>query len=85
MWRIGITSNPLLLAGVAAMILLQIGYTYLPAMQAVFASAPLSAPQWGQILIAGLSIYLIVGIQKWWHHRGTRGTTSQQSPARTEL
>ncbi len=84
MWRIGITSNPLLLAGVAAMILLQIGYTYSPPMQALFASAPLSAQQWGQILIAGLSIYVIVGIQKWWVHRSARRMTNQHSPALTQ-
>lgn len=69
MWRIGLFSNRLLLAGVGMMVLFQLAFTYLPVMQVFFATAPLSLTQWGQILASALLIYAAVGVHKWWQQR----------------
>jgi Ca2+-transporting ATPase len=64
MFRLGLFSNLPLFAGVSAMILFQIGFTYIPAMNTLFHSAPISLFHWGYIMICSLSIYFIVGIEK---------------------
>jgi Ca2+-transporting ATPase len=64
MFRLGIFSNLPLFAGVIVMILFQIGFTYNPAMNTLFHSAPISLFQWGNIILWSLSIYFIVGIEK---------------------
>ncbi len=58
-------SNRLLIMGVLSMAILQIAYTYLPAMNYVFQSSPLSWEQWVVILALGLAVYFIVEIEKW--------------------
>ncbi|RPJ59334.1 MAG: HAD family hydrolase, partial [Dehalococcoidia bacterium] len=42
MFRVGFFSNPLLFGGVAIMLILQVMFTYLPAMNLMFHSAPIS-------------------------------------------
>jgi len=63
-FRIGFFSNPLLFAGVAAMTLLQLGFTYVPAMNSLFHSAPIGLEHWGSILICAFAIYTAVGLEK---------------------
>ncbi|WP_255537732.1 cation-transporting P-type ATPase [Motiliproteus sp. SC1-56] len=65
MLHLGVFSNPWLLLGVATMIGLQLLYTYAPAMNTALGSAPIGGEQWLRILGVSLSIYLIVGIEKW--------------------
>ncbi|MGD8690234.1 MAG: HAD-IC family P-type ATPase, partial [Gammaproteobacteria bacterium] len=65
MFRLGVFSNRWLLGGVAAMIVLQLGFTYLPAMNAAFDSRPIGAGQWAVIIAFSLAVYLIVGAEKW--------------------
>ena len=64
MFKLGVFSNPLLFAGIIAMILLQIGFTYIPAMNTLFHSAPIGPLHWGYIMICSLAIYAIVGLEK---------------------
>lgn len=64
MWRLGLLSNRPLLAGVAAMIALQLLFTYAPAMQAVFGTAGLDPWQWAVIVAAGSLIYIVVEVEK---------------------
>ncbi len=63
-FRVGFFTNPLLFAGVLAMILLQLGFTYIPAMNSLFHSAPIKIEHWGYILACSMVIYAIVGIEK---------------------
>jgi cation-transporting ATPase F len=72
MFRLGLFSNPLLLAGVAIMLILQALYTYLPAMNVLFHSAPIRLDAWGRILAVSLIASLVVVIEKWMRRRSVR-------------
>ena len=63
-FQIGFFSNPWVFAGAAAMILLQLLFTYTPFMNTAFNSAPIGAGSWLRILAAGFMVTLIVGIEK---------------------
>jgi Ca2+-transporting ATPase len=65
MFALGVFSNRWLIGGVSVMILLQLGYTYLPFMNIAFQSAPLGFAQWGLILGASWVIWAAVGFEKW--------------------
>jgi len=74
-WGLGWRTNPLLLAGVGLMVLLQLGLTYLPWLQAVFATAALSWGQWLPILLLGVTIFGLAEATKWvagWQFSGNR-------------
>ncbi|QTF91221.1 HAD-IC family P-type ATPase [Halomonas sp. BM-2019] len=49
---------------IGIIVMLQLGWTYLPFMQLIFASEGLSPAHWGVILTASLAIYLIVEVEK---------------------
>jgi magnesium-transporting ATPase (P-type) len=70
--RVGLVSNPWALLGSAGMLLLQIGFTYFPFMNALFHSAPMPLVSWVWVFIAGLAAFLTVGLEKWLRHRGGR-------------
>ncbi|MFA5200647.1 MAG: cation transporting ATPase C-terminal domain-containing protein, partial [Candidatus Omnitrophota bacterium] len=65
MFALGIFSNRWLISGVLTMIGLQMLFTYAPAMNRFFHSAPISLAAWVRIFLIGLSIYSIVEIEKW--------------------
>ena len=64
-FRIGFASNRWIFAGSAAMLLVQLLFTYAPAMNRIFASAPIGLADWGRILLFGLASYLIIELEKW--------------------
>ena len=63
-WQCGWFSNPWFWGGIGATVLLQGAFTYWPAMNRVFASAPLSLAAWGEIGAVALGIALAVGLEK---------------------
>jgi Ca2+-transporting ATPase len=65
MFRVGLFSNTWLLAGVSLMILLQLLFTYLPAMNSAFGSRPIGLSQWGLILSASFVVYIVIEFEKW--------------------
>ena len=65
MFAIGVFSNRWLLVGVLVMIGLQLLFSYSPAMNHFFQSAPLSLDAWEGICLMGLFIYIVVEIAKW--------------------
>ena len=65
MFRLGVFSNRWLVLGVAVMVLLQLLFTYSPAMNQLFGSAPMGILEWVWVLSGGLAIYTVVGIEKW--------------------
>jgi len=69
MFTIGVFSNRWLLAGVGAMVVLQLLFTYAPAMNRMFRSAPISGAHWLQIVAVGIVIYGVVGVEKWLRRR----------------
>ncbi len=65
MFRLGLFSNTWLLSGVAIMIALQLAFTYVPAMNRFFQSAPLSFGAWVRIAMVGLIVYLVIEAEKY--------------------
>ena len=73
MFKLGLFTNRWLLFGVIAMTLLQVFFTYFPAMNHLFGSAPLGIDAWILILAGGLAIYVVVGTEKWLRCRKSEG------------
>ncbi len=69
MFSLGVFSNPWVFGGVTVMLVLQGLYTYLPAMNWMFHSAPISIAAWGRILAVGVIAYFVVGLEKWLRRR----------------
>ncbi|OVE75509.1 carbonate dehydratase [bacterium F11] len=64
-FALGFWSNKWLIWGVLGMALLQILYTYNPLMNTLFHSAPIGLPSWTGIIGVGLTVYFVVGFEKW--------------------
>jgi len=62
--RSGLTGNRYVLLAITACIPLQLAFTYLPAMQAVFGSAGLSALEWLKVAGAGLLVFGVAELEK---------------------
>ena len=69
MFTLGFFSNIWLLVGVSLMILLQLLFTYLPAMNSAFGSKPIGLREWGVILGASFVIYIVIEAEKSLRHR----------------
>ncbi|WP_280475218.1 HAD-IC family P-type ATPase [Nocardia asiatica] len=63
-WRIGLLSNRWIIAGVTVQALGQLAITYLPAMNTIFATAPITGQAWLRILALAVTASLIVAIDK---------------------
>jgi Ca2+-transporting ATPase len=72
-FQLGFFSNMWVFGGAAAMLLLQIMYTYLPIMNKLFQSAPISMEAWLRIVLAGVIAYQIVEFEKWVQGRRKSG------------
>jgi magnesium-transporting ATPase (P-type) len=64
MFRAGLFSNGWLLTGVGLMILLQLLFTYMPAMNIAFGSSPISFSEWGFIISASFIVYIVIEFEK---------------------
>ena len=64
-WCCGWWSNPWFWGGIGSMLLLQAAFTWLPAMNRVFESAPIPAAAWLEIVAAAVAISAAVGLDKW--------------------
>ena len=64
MFQIGVFSNPAAFGGVLGMIALQLLFTYLPAMNHLFRSAPISWQAWAAILMFGVIVFVIIEVEK---------------------
>ena len=62
-WQ-GFTGNRVVLAAIGVLLALQGLFTYLPAMQALFATAALDAAAWGRIVLFGFVVYGVVEAEK---------------------
>ena len=68
--KIGLFSNPWIIVGVSVQAVGQIAITYLPAMNTLFGTAPISGEAWLRILAAGVGAWLIVALDKRWRGPG---------------
>jgi len=64
-FALGFFSNHWLIAGVFIMLGLQMIFTYVPAMNRFFHSAPIAMGAWARILLIGFTIFIIFEIEKW--------------------
>jgi Ca2+-transporting ATPase len=68
-FRIGVLSNPWVIGSILLMALLQLLFTYMPFMNTLLSSAPISLESWGRILIMGILSFAVVEIEKWSRRR----------------
>jgi potassium/sodium efflux P-type ATPase len=68
-WKIGWFSNLTVFAGIGLILALQVGFVYLPFMNALFDSAPLPAWGWLKATLAGLVIVPVIAGEKYWRKR----------------
>ena len=66
---LGFFSNRWLIVGVGIMIVLQLLFTYLPAMHSAFGSQQIGLREWGIILGASCIIYIVIEVEKWLRRR----------------
>ena len=64
-WRRSVGANPLIWAGVAVTIALQIAFTYAPPMQAAFHTTGLGPIGWAAVACVGVVTGAAVAIEKW--------------------
>ncbi len=69
---IGLFSNPLVFVGVGTILLLQLGFVYLPFMQHLFGSAPLGPGAWLRAFLVGALVVPVVAIEKQLRRRAER-------------
>jgi magnesium-transporting ATPase (P-type) len=69
MFRLGLFSNPWIWVGITSMIVAQLLITYMPMMNWLFHTAPISLSDWLHIVLVGLVIYLVIDIEKKWRFR----------------
>jgi cation-transporting ATPase F len=87
-WHVGFLSNPWLLGGVAVQALAQIAITYLPAMNAVFSTAPITGGAWLRIVGVAAVATLVVALDKRLRaarvagHRGSTSENRHEEPPR---
>jgi magnesium-transporting ATPase (P-type) len=80
-FQISLVSNPFLFFSMIAAFLAQLSVIYVPALQWVFRTEPITAGEWLQILPVSASVIVVVEIDKWIRRR-SRTSGSLLSPAR---
>jgi calcium-translocating P-type ATPase len=71
-FRVGLTSNPRLLAAGGVGLLLMAAISYLPPLQAVFHTAPLGLADWAILVALGVLLLAAEESRKWWHRAAHR-------------
>ena len=72
MFQIGVFSNRWLVFGVLVMVLLQLGFTYIPWMNQIMGSAPIGLDAWGRVLGVAVIGYGLIELEKWLRRRRVR-------------
>lgn len=65
MFALGVFSNRWILVGVTGMFALQMAFTYTPFLNYALNSAPIGWDAWWRILLTGVAVYIVVGLEKW--------------------
>jgi Ca2+-transporting ATPase len=77
-FRIGFFSNPAMLGAVGLTLLLQLAVIYVPFLQGIFKTAPLT---FGELMVAfglGVITFLAIELVKWLRYRGKNGEKKHQ-------
>ena len=67
-WRLGLLSNPWVIGGVCLQILAQLCFTYVPALNDLFQTAPIGTGAWSRILLAATVASLVIAVDKRFRH-----------------
>lgn len=70
--EVGLFSNRWIYAGIVGILLLQLGFVYLPFMNDLFGAAPLGPVAWLEALAVSLIVFPAVRLEKWWHRRRSK-------------
>lgn len=63
-FHVGVFSNLAVIIGVLGMTALQLLFTYVPAMNRLFGSAPIGPDAWAAIFVFGLIVHVIIEVEK---------------------
>jgi Ca2+-transporting ATPase len=63
--KIGLFSNPTVFWGIGVVLALQALFIYLPLLQKIFKTTPLSAKDLGLTLLAALAVFPVISLEKW--------------------
>lgn len=69
-FRLSPVSNPFLFYGMIAAVLSQLVVIYVPSLQWVFRTEPITGPEWLQVLLLALTVVGVVEVDKWLRRRG---------------
>ena len=80
MWRVGLFSNRWVPAGLAAMLGLQLLFTYTPWMNRLFHTAPIHPAWWLWITGIGIVVFAVVEVEKWLRRPRHPGPAARTRP-----
>ena len=72
-FSVGVFSNPWLVIGVLAMLVAQLLFTYVPVMNLLFHTAPMSGESWLRITYVAAIVFSVVEVEKWLRYGHSRG------------
>lgn len=72
-FSVGAFSNPWLVVGVLAMLVAQLLFTYVPLMNSLFHTAPMSGESWLRITYVAAIVFSVVEVEKWMRYGHGRG------------
>jgi P-type Ca2+ transporter type 2C len=82
-FRAGLLSNPLLVVAGCLGLAFMAAISYVPALQSVFNTAPLSLPDWMMLVAFGALLLAADEARKAWHRRADRARARDARPAGT--
>ncbi|GLI54058.1 cation-transporting P-type ATPase [Thermodesulfovibrio yellowstonii] len=68
-FKISLLSNPFLFLSLIAATIAQLAFIYVPTLQWIFRTEPISIKDWQNILLVALSVIIVVEIDKWLRRR----------------
>jgi Ca2+-transporting ATPase len=71
-FKISLFTNPFLFFSLIAAFLAQLSVIYVPALQWIFRTEPITMSEWWQILMVSATVVLVVEIDKWIRRRTHR-------------
>jgi magnesium-transporting ATPase (P-type) len=83
--KIGLWSNPWVYVGIGLLFVLQLGFIYLPFMNAVFGSAPLGSDAWLWSVLTALVVLPVISFEKWWRQRRFERKSAHIKPSTATL
>lgn len=77
-FEVGLFTNKWVFVGIGALLLLQLGFVYLPFMNTLFHTAPLGLTEWLLAALVGLIVFPFVSLEKWLRRRREKNRSVRQ-------